>query len=149
MLLLKCTSWSPATFKILPHFHFSFTVPSSITQITQDQNITEGGNVTLSCQVSGVPAPTVSWIKPDGQRHNEKTLQVTHINRTQAGEYKCEARNECGNATNTAKLMCSVGACKSYPLLHAVSCISLSVYQYASISICFSVTFLLERLVYS
>ena len=131
MLLLKCTSWSPATFKILPHFHFSFTVPSSITQITQDQNITEGVNVTLSCQVSGVPAPTVSWIKPDGQRHNEKTLQVTHINRTQAGEYKCEARNECGNATNTATIDVQ---CKCMQKLSFIACCSL--YFFVSISVC-------------
>ena len=104
MQVLKCTSWSLATFNILPHFPFSFTVPSSITQITQDQNITEGGNVTLSCQVSGVPTPTVSWIKPGGQRHNGHMLEVTHINRSQAGEYKCEASNECGNATETANI---------------------------------------------
>ena len=104
MLLSKCTSWSLTTFKILPHFHFSSTEPSSITQITQDQNTTEGHNVTLSCQVSGVSAPTVSWIKPGGQRHNGHMLEVTHINRSQAGEYKCEASNECGNATETANI---------------------------------------------
>ena len=60
--------------------------------------------MTLSCQVSGVPAPTVSWIKPGGQRHNEHTLQVTHIKRSEAGEYKCEASNECGTATKTATI---------------------------------------------
>ena len=102
--VLKCTSWSLATFNILSHLPFSFTVPSSITQITQDQNITEGHNVTLSCQVSGVPAPTVSWIKPGCQGHNGNMLEVKHINRTQAGEYKCEASNECGNATETANI---------------------------------------------
>ena len=104
MLVLKCISWSLATLKILPHFHFSSTVPSSITQITQDQNITEGHNVTLSCQVSGIPAPTVSWIKPGGQRHNGHMLEFTNINRSQAGEYKCEASNECGDATETATI---------------------------------------------
>ena len=41
-------------------------------------------------------------------------------------------------------LMCNVSTCKSYPLLHVVSC-----FLSQSISICFSVTFLLERLVYS
>ena len=104
ILVLKCICWSLATFKILPHFYFSFTVPSSITQITQDQNITDGHNVTLSCQVSGVPAPTVSWIKPGGQRHNGHILEVTHINRSQGGEYKCEASNVCNNATETATI---------------------------------------------
>ena len=104
MQVLKYTSWSLATFKILPHLPLSFTVPSSIIQITQDQNITEGHNVTLSCYVSGFPAPTVSWIKPGGQRHDGHMLEVTHINRTRDGEYKCEASNECGSATKMAAI---------------------------------------------
>ena len=29
-------------------------------------------------------------------------MEVTQINRTEAGEYKCEASNECGNAIETA-----------------------------------------------
>ena len=132
--VLKCTSWSLTTFNILPHFHFSFTVPSSITQITQDQNITEGGNVTLSCQVSGVPTPTVSWINPGGQRHNGHMLEVTHINRSQAGEYKCEASNECGNATETANIDVQ---CKYMHKLYFVICCFLyffvTVYRFASL----------------
>ena len=104
MLVLKCTSWSLITFEILPHFHFSFTVPSSITQITQDQNVTEGDNLTLTCNASGRPQPKVSWIKPRGQRQYGHMLEFTNINRSQAGEYKCEASNECGNATETATI---------------------------------------------
>lgn len=104
MQVLKCMSWSLATFKIVLQFHFSFTAPSSITEITQDKNITEGYNVTLSCYVSRVPSPTVSWIKPSGQRHNGQMLEFTHINRTQTGEYKCEASNECGNATEVTNI---------------------------------------------
>ena len=86
------------------NFHFSFTVPSSITQITQDQNVTEGDNLTLTCNASGMPQPNVSWIKPGGQRQYGHMLEFTNINRSQAGEYKCEASNECGNATETATI---------------------------------------------
>ena len=145
MLLSKCTNWSLTTFKILPHFHFSSTVPSSITQITQDQNTTEGHNVTLSCQVSGVSAPTVSWINPDGQRHNGHMLEVAHINRSQAGEYKCEASNECGNATETANIDVQ---CKYMHKLYFVICCFLyffvTIDRFASLYL-----FLLEKLVYS
>ena len=111
MLVLKCTSWSLITFEILPHFHFSFTVPSSITQITQDQNVTEGDNLTLTCNASGMPQPNVSWIKPGGQRQYGHMLEFTNINRSQAGEYKCEASNECGNGTETAiiHVLCEFG----------------------------------------
>ena len=87
-------------------FSFSnFAVPSSIIQITQDQNVTEGHNVTLMCNVSGIPPPMVSWITPDSQLVSGYKLKVTNINRTQAGEYKCEASNECGNATETANII--------------------------------------------
>ena len=82
-------------------------MPSSIPAI-QDQNATEGDNVTLWCRVSGMPLSVVSWVTPNGQRHNGKMLEVTSINRSQAGEYKCEASNECGNATKTATKTASI-----------------------------------------
>ncbi|XP_066025219.1 fibroblast growth factor receptor 4-like isoform X2 [Pocillopora verrucosa] len=80
-------------------------VPSSIVQITQDQNVTEGHNVTLMCNVSGIPLPMVSWMTPDSKHVSGYKLEVININRTQAGEYKCEASNECGNATETANII--------------------------------------------
>ena len=82
---------------------FHILVPSSIPAI-QDQNATEGDNVTLWCRVSGMPPSMVSWVTPNGQRHSGKILEVKSINRSQAGEYKCEASNECGNATKTASI---------------------------------------------
>ena len=88
----------------LPSFS-NFTEPSSIIQITQDQNLTEGHNVTLMCNVSGMPPPMVSWMTPGSQRVSGYKLEVTNINRSQAGKYTCEASNECGNATKTATIM--------------------------------------------
>ena len=66
--------------------------------------VTEGDNVTLMCSASGIPPPMVSWMKPDGQHHNGYMLSVLNINRSQAGEYKCEVSNECGNATETSTI---------------------------------------------
>ena len=58
--------------------------------------------MTLSCNASGMPSPMVSWIKVDGgERFDSRDLVFTNINRTQAGEYRCEASNECGNASET------------------------------------------------
>ena len=78
-------------------------MPSSIPAL-QDQSATEGDNVILLCPVSGIPPPVVSWMTPNGQRHSGYMLELTSINRSQAGEYKCEASNECGNATRTASI---------------------------------------------
>ena len=70
----------------------------------QDQNVTEGHNFTLTCNVSEIPPPLVSWIKPDGQSVAEKVLEFMKINRSEAGEYTCEASNECGNSTEMASI---------------------------------------------
>ena len=79
-------------------------MPSFIESIP-DENITEGDNLTLTCQASGTPPPTVSWIKvSSGQRTNGNVLDFIHINRRQAGKYKCEASNVCGNASEAAAI---------------------------------------------
>ena len=90
--------------------------------------------MTLSCQVSGVPAPTVSWIKPGGQRHNGHMLEVTHINRSQAGEYKCEASNECGNATETENI--DVQCKYMHKLYFVICCFCISLSQYIDLLLC-------------
>jgi len=83
---------------------YLFAVPSAIQPI-QNENITEGGNLTLLCNVSGIPPPMVSWIKVGGDMITDKhELVFTNISRTQAGEYKCEASNLCGNASETATI---------------------------------------------
>ena len=77
---------------------------SSIYPI-QNETITEAGSVTLSCNATGMPSPMVSWIKVDGgERFNSSELVFTNIKRTQAGEYRCEAGNECGNASEVARI---------------------------------------------
>ena len=81
-----------------------FAVPSAIQPI-QNENITEGENLSLLCNASGIPLPMVSWIKVGGYViTNESKLVFTNISRTQAGEYRCEASNVCGNASETATI---------------------------------------------
>ena len=78
-------------------------MPSSI-QAIDDKKVIEGDNVTLICKVSGMPSPMVSWMTPDSQRVSGYRLEVTNIDRSQAGEYTCEVSNDCGNATETATI---------------------------------------------
>ena len=79
-------------------------MPSAIHP-TQNKTIIEGGNVILSCNVSGTPPPMVSWIKVGGHmRTDSSELVFTNINRSAAGEYRCEASNQCGNASETARI---------------------------------------------
>jgi len=84
-----------------------FTVPPSI-QLAQNKTITaEGENVTVSCNAFGTPPLMVSWIKVDGHMtvSNGSDLVFTNINRSEAGEYRCEASNECGSALETATIV--------------------------------------------
>ena len=87
------------------------TVPSSIQPI-QNETLTEGGNVTLSCNASGIPSPFVSWIKVgSNQRTNETVLVLTNINRSEAGEYRCEASNLCFSASESAVIDVQCKSC--------------------------------------
>ena len=79
------------------------TEPSSIQPIS-DQNVTEGENLNLTCEASGTPPLAVSWIKAGVQLTNEKVLQLTNISRSQAGDYRCEASNECGNSSELVNI---------------------------------------------
>ena len=78
-------------------------MPSS-AQAIDDKKVVEGDNVTLICNVSGIPPPMVSWMTLDSQRVSGYRLEVTNIERSQAGEYTCEVSNECGNVTETATI---------------------------------------------
>jgi len=65
----------------------------------------EGDNLTVLCNASGLAHPLVTWIKlGGGDMINGSELVLTHINRSQAGEYRCEASNEFGNATETVTI---------------------------------------------
>ncbi|XP_068685501.1 hemicentin-1-like [Montipora foliosa] len=67
--------------------------------------INEGGNLNLSCPATGIPPPTVFWIKTsNGERTIGTDLVIRNISRSEAGEYRCEATNPCGNALESATI---------------------------------------------
>jgi len=68
--------------------------------------------VTLSCNATGNPAPTISWFingfsidtgnnnSRIGFSGNQKQLTITNLRRTDSGKYRCTANNSLGNATS-------------------------------------------------
>ena len=79
-----------------------FSVPASILPIDNEM-LLEGGNVTLSCNATGFPAPTVFWVKTSsGVRFNKTELVFTNINRSEGGEYTCVASNPCSTSIEVA-----------------------------------------------
>ena len=79
-------------------------VPASIQPI-EDQFVVERRNTSLTCNASGTPQPAVFWINvASGQRTNSSVLEFTKINRNKAGEYRCEASNDCGSAVEAVNV---------------------------------------------
>ena len=60
----------------------------------------EGENRTLTCNVSGGPVLTVTWTEVSSRSQSSGVVRyLTNISRINAGEYKCEATNDCGNSS--------------------------------------------------
>ena len=79
-------------------------VPATIQSI-EDQFIIESHNTSLFCNASGTRRPTVSWINvASGQRTNSSELEFSNISRSEAGEYRCEASNDCGSAVEAVNV---------------------------------------------
>ena len=74
-------------------------------QSIEDQFVIERRNASLICNASETPRPTVFWINvASGQRTNSSVLEFTNINRNEAGEYRCEASNDCGSAVEAVNV---------------------------------------------
>lgn len=72
---------------------------------TENKTVHEGDNAELYCNMSGIPDPTVIWTKVQDGHYNaeeEKILKITNITRAQAGKYKCNANNTCGEKSTVA-----------------------------------------------
>ena len=96
-----------------------FSVLPSILPI-ENETVTEGGNVRLTCDASGFPEPTVYWVKTsNGDRFNKTELVFTNINRSEAGEYKCVASNPCETTTELADVdvQCKLVAITSHNII--------------------------------
>ena len=93
---------------------FIFTDPPEITVHPEAKTKSEGENLTLSCNATGNPVPTISWTR-DGSPVNQssrisfsadkKQLTITNVNRTDRGKYRCVASNELGNDTSNASIV--------------------------------------------
>lgn len=78
---------------------FSLTVnsPLAITQQPVSQNTYEGGSVTLTAAASGDPAPTLEWYFGANLVGTGNSLTINNIAASQAGEYRCVAKNTTGS----------------------------------------------------
>ena len=99
-------------FEMFVFFLFIVRVAPQITTQPQAGSVIEGDNVTLSCNASGNPEPTISWTR-DGSlvssgdqrisfEAGNRQLTITNVNRADSGEYLCVADNSERNDTSNA-----------------------------------------------
>uniref|UniRef100_A0A4W3H0U5 Ig-like domain-containing protein n=1 Tax=Callorhinchus milii TaxID=7868 RepID=A0A4W3H0U5_CALMI len=68
----------------------------------------EGKPQTVSCDVTGSPAPRLTWTKDGKPLSREKTLHIQSVHMDDAGLYTCTATNEYGstNSSLNVTIMC-------------------------------------------
>ena len=121
LLYLVC---SPRVFFFFLKFCFLIIVAPLITTQPQGGLVYEGGNVTLSCNASGNPVPTIKWTRNGSVLTSSvlrisfgaesRELTITIVNRTDMGEYRCVANNSVGNVTSdaaTLDVQCEYTSC--------------------------------------
>uniref|UniRef100_A0A8C3SRT5 Ig-like domain-containing protein n=1 Tax=Chelydra serpentina TaxID=8475 RepID=A0A8C3SRT5_CHESE len=81
-------------------------VPARITNISSAVTVNEGSDVNLLCMATGKPEPTVTWRQlRDGFTSEGEYLEITEINRQQAGEYECLTANGVSGADSKRVLI--------------------------------------------
>ena len=74
--------------------------------------VTEGRNASLECATTGIPVPSIAWIRASTREvvSYKKTLVIEAIQRNHSGSYQCLAWNRVGNSS----VSCTIDVhCKS------------------------------------
>ena len=86
------------------HTERDIRTPPKVTEQPEDQtNVTVSSMVTLFCNFSGIPAPTVRWFKDDQDTGVEGQYFIIGVIRPEdRGAYHCVAENELANGVGRA-----------------------------------------------
>lgn len=78
--------------------------------------VTEGESVTLECQISGQPAPTILWFREDYKIESSIDFQISYMNgfarmvireafAEDSGRFTCTATSEAGTVSTSCYLL--------------------------------------------
>ena len=120
---------------------FLFIVPTEVTVSPQSLQVVKGSSVTLFCNATGVPQPSVKWTKNDNSTVLSESSSLTLPNVDRPGnpsdttQYHCTASNGYGNPmfktdTATVTVICEyysyysiISLCNQTSLLFIVICL--------------------------
>ena len=95
-----------------------------IVRISSTPNPREGNQLIIECRVSGIPLPTVVWMKDGGALSNNETIDRIFVSMSSegvsrisisssivedSGVYTCTARNPAGSASNMIRVQVNDG----------------------------------------
>ena len=82
-------------------------VPPKVNLSGLHRPITEGDNVTLTCNIAdGVPKPKLKWLKDRTSLEETKpNLVLRGIRKEQEGTYTCEAKNDGGSSSDSIEVI--------------------------------------------
>ncbi|XP_028440907.1 neuronal cell adhesion molecule isoform X3 [Perca flavescens] len=88
----------------------TFLIPSGPSS---SKMVLRGQVLEMECIAEGLPTPAISWTKNSGDLpadrtsylHYQKTLRIVNVSESDAGDYRCTARNELGSVYHTIHVM--------------------------------------------
>ncbi|XP_068686971.1 fibroblast growth factor receptor 3-like isoform X2 [Montipora foliosa] len=85
----------------------TFNVPVQISVHVKSNSVTlkEGASLSLKCNASGYPQPTVTWSKLNANELiiSSQWINFTNISKEATGEYVCNANNTCGEKWSSVR----------------------------------------------